>query len=124
MCQDVIFLGKVRDTVHVLEIVDVFLLPSETESFGLAALEAMAVGVPVVSSNTGGIPEVNIHGVSGYLADVGQTDQMAAYVLDILDSANLQAMKAGALQTSQKFNLAEILPQYEELYRKLVQKNA
>jgi glycosyltransferase involved in cell wall biosynthesis len=107
-----------------LEIVDVFLLPSETESFGLAALEAMAVGVPVVSSNTGGIPEVNIHGISGYLADVGQTDQMAAYVLDILDPANLQTMKAGALQTSQKFNLAEILPQYEELYRKLVQKNA
>jgi N-acetyl-alpha-D-glucosaminyl L-malate synthase BshA len=124
LCDDVIFLGKVRDTVHVLEIVDVFLLPSETESFGLAALEAMAVGVPVVSSNTGGIPEVNIHGVSGYLADVGQTDQMAAYVLDILDPANLQAMKVGALQTSQKFNLAEILPQYEELYRKLVQKNA
>ena len=124
LCQDVIFLGKVRDTVHVLEIVDVFLLPSETESFGLAALEAMAVGVPVVSSNTGGIPEVNIHGVSGYLADVGQTDQMAAYVLDILDPANLQTMKAGALQTSQKFSLAEILPQYEELYRKLVQKNA
>jgi len=90
----------------------------------LAALEAMAVGVPVVSSNTGGIPEVNIHGVSGYLADVGQTDQMAAYVLDILDPDNLQAMKAGALRTSQKFNLAEILPQYEELYRKLVQKNA
>ncbi|MCF8203351.1 MAG: N-acetyl-alpha-D-glucosaminyl L-malate synthase BshA [Crocinitomicaceae bacterium] len=124
LCQDVIFLGKVRDTVHVLEIADVFLLPSETESFGLAALEAMAVGVPVVSSNTGGIPEVNIHGISGYLADVGQTDQMAAYVLDILDPANLQTMKAGALQTSQKFSLAEILPQYEELYRKLVQKNA
>ena len=124
LCHDVIFLGKVRDTMHVLEIVDVFLLPSETESFGLAALEAMAMGVPVVSSNKGGIPEVNEHGVSGFLADVGQTDQMAAYVLTILEPANLPRMKAGALQTSQKFSLLEILPQYEELYRKLVQKNA
>jgi N-acetyl-alpha-D-glucosaminyl L-malate synthase BshA len=124
LCNDVIFLGKVRDTMHVLEIVDVFLLPSETESFGLAALEAMAVGVPVVSSNTGGIPEVNEHGISGFLADVGQTDQMAAYVLDILHPNNLAQMKAGALRTSQKFSLLEILPQYEELYRKLVQKKA
>ena len=105
-----------------MEIVDVFLLPSQTESFGLAALEAMALGVPVVSSNTGGIPEVNEHGVSGYLADVGQTDQMAAYVLDILHPNNLAQMKAGALRTSKKFSLLEILPQYEELYRKLVQK--
>ena len=124
LCHDVIFLGKVRDTMHVLEIVDVFLLPSETESFGLAALEAMAMGVPVVSSNKGGIPEVNEHGVSGFLADVGQTDQMAAYVLTILEPANLPRIKAGALQTSQKFSLLEILPQYEELYRKLVQKTA
>ncbi len=121
---DVIFLGKVRDTVHVLAIVDVFLLPSETESFGLAALEAMAVGVPVVSSNTGGIPEVNKHGISGYLSDVGQTDQMAAYVLQILDPQHFPTMKAGALETSKKFSLLEILPQYEELYRKLVQKKA
>ena len=124
LCNDVIFLGKVRDTVHVLEIVDVFLLPSETESFGLAALEAMAVGVPVVSSNTGGIPEVNKHGISGYLSDVGQTDQMAENVLAILEPAQLSQMKEGALRTSQNFSLMAILPQYEELYRKLVQKKA
>ena len=122
LCHDVIFLGKVRDTVHVLSIVDVFLLPSETESFGLAALEAMALGVPVVSSNTGGIPEVNEQGISGFLADVGQTDQMAQYVLEILKPENFAHMKAGALQTAQKFSLSQILPQYEELYRKLVQK--
>ena len=122
LCHDVIFLGKVRDTVHVLSIVDVFLLPSETESFGLAALEAMALGVPVVSSNTGGIPEVNEQGISGFLADVGQTDQMAQYVLEILKPENFTHMKAGALQTAQKFSLSQILPQYEELYRKLVQK--
>ena len=124
LCNDVIFLGKVRDTVHVLEIVDVFLLPSETESFGLAALEAMAVGVPVVSSNTGGIPEVNKHGISGYLSDVGQTDQMAEHVLTILAPAHLSQMKEGALRTSQNFSLMAILPLYEELYRKLVQKKA
>jgi L-malate glycosyltransferase len=99
----------------------VFLLPSETESFGLAALEAMAVGVPVVSSNTGGIPEVNEHGVSGYLAEVGQTEKMAAWVIEILKPENLSKMKAGARLTAQKFSLSEILPQYEELYRKLVQ---
>ncbi|MEN9968212.1 MAG: hypothetical protein RIR94_384 [Bacteroidota bacterium] len=124
LCHDVIFLGKVRDTVHVLEIVDVFLLPSETESFGLAALEAMAVGVPVVSSNTGGIPEVNVHGVSGYLAAVGQTDEMANYVLDILNEQNTASFKTGAKEMAEKFSLSAILPQYEELYRKLVQKNA
>ena len=119
---DVIFLGKVRYTVHVLAIVDVFLLPSDTESFGLAALEAMAVGVPVVSSNTGGIPEVNKHGISGYLSDVGQTDQMAEHVFRILAPAHLSQMKEGALRTSQNFSLMAILPLYEELYRKLVQK--
>jgi glycosyltransferase involved in cell wall biosynthesis len=82
----------------------------------------MAVGVPVVSSNTGGIPEVNKHGVSGYLSDVGQTDQMALHVLEILEPSNLPQMKAGALRISQNFSLSAILPQYEELYRKLVQK--
>ena len=90
----------------------------------MAALEAMAVGVPVVSSNTGGIPEVNKHGISGYLADVGQTDQMAEQVLAILEPAHLPQMKEGALRTSQNFSLMAILPQYEELYRKLVQKKA
>lgn len=120
LCEDVIFLGKVRDTVHVLEIADVFLLPSQTESFGLAALEAMAVGVPVVSSNTGGIPEVNQHGRSGFLADVGQTAQMAQFVLEILAPENYAQFKSGALQIAADFSLDKILPIYEELYRKLV----
>jgi N-acetyl-alpha-D-glucosaminyl L-malate synthase BshA len=120
LCQDVIFLGKVRDTVHVLEIADVFLLPSQTESFGLAALEAMSVGVPVVSSNTGGIPEVNKHGRSGFLADVGQTAQMAQFVLEILAPENYAQFKLGAQQIASDFSLEKILPQYEKLYRKLV----
>lgn len=120
LCHDVIFLGKVRDTAHVLEIADIFLLPSETESFGLAALEAMSVGVPVVSSNTGGIPEVNHHGVSGLLANVGQTEQMANDVLEILQPTNFAKYKEGAIETAQKFSLEAILPLYEELYRNLV----
>jgi N-acetyl-alpha-D-glucosaminyl L-malate synthase BshA len=120
LCNDVIFLGKVRDTAHVLEIADIFLLPSETESFGLAALEAMSVGVPVVSSNTGGIPEVNHHSVSGLLSNVGDTEQMAADVLEILDPKHYQGYKMGALEIAQQFSLEKVLPLYEELYRKLV----
>jgi glycosyltransferase involved in cell wall biosynthesis len=104
-----------------MEIADVFLLPSETESFGLAALEAMAVGVPVVSSNTGGIPEVNIHGESGFLSDVGDIDDMAQNLEYLLQPEVLAQFKVGALNRAKAFSLNQILPQYEELYRKLVQ---
>jgi len=121
LCEDVIFLGKVRDTAHVMEIADVFLLPSETESFGLAALEAMAVGVPVVSSNTGGIPEVNIHGESGFLSEVGDIQDMAKNLIYLLQPAILQQFKKNALERSKVFSLTQILPQYEALYRKLVE---
>lgn len=121
LCNDVIFLGKVRDTAHVMEIADVFLLPSETESFGLAALEAMAVGVPVVSSNTGGIPEVNIHGESGFLSDVGDIEDMAKNLIYLLQPEVLKRFKTAALERSKVFSLEQILPQYEALYRKLVQ---
>jgi N-acetyl-alpha-D-glucosaminyl L-malate synthase BshA len=120
LCDRVIFLGKVRDTSHVLEIADVFLLPSETESFGLAALEAMAVGVPVVSSNTGGIPEVNIHGVSGFLSNVGDVDDMAKNSLEILKPENLNTFKLNARKQSSAFSLDIILPIYEEIYLNLV----
>ena len=120
LCDRVIFLGKVRDTSHVLEIADVFLLPSETESFGLAALESMAVGVPVVSSNTGGIPEVNIHGVSGFLSNVGDVDDMAKNSLEILKPENLNTFKLNARKQSSAFSLDIILPIYEEIYLNLV----
>jgi N-acetyl-alpha-D-glucosaminyl L-malate synthase BshA len=114
---DVIFLGKVRDTAHVLEIADVFLLPSETESFGLAALEAMAVGVPVISSNTGGIPEVNIDGETGFLSDVGDVESMAANALKILENGALhQSFRENALKRSHEFALDKILPMYEAIY--------
>jgi N-acetyl-alpha-D-glucosaminyl L-malate synthase BshA len=120
LCNQVIFLGKVRDTAHVLEMADVFLLPSETESFGLAALEAMAVGVPVISSNTGGIPEVNIHGYSGFLSNVGDIDDMAKNTLELLKPENHATFKKQAKLRSEEFSLARILPMYEELYRTLV----
>ena len=122
LCDRVIFLGKVRDTAHVLEIADVFLLPSETESFGLAALEAMAVGVPVISSNTGGIPEVNIHGYSGYLSNVGDVDDMAKNMLTLLQEANLKKFKINAKERSKEFSLDSILPKYEEIYLNLVKR--
>ena len=120
LCDKVIFLGKVRDTTHVLEIADVFLLPSETESFGLAALEAMAVGVPVISSNTGGIPEVNIHGFSGYLSNVGDVEDMAKNMIHLLYPDNLPTFKINAKERSKEFSLEKILPLYEEIYRNLV----
>ena len=124
ICDKVIFIGKVRDTAHVLELSDVFLLPSETESFGLAALEAMAVGVPVISSNTGGIPEVNIHGETGYLSNVGDVDDMALNTLKILkDDSQLKLFKDNALKRSRHFDIEKILPMYEEVYNKLVQLN-
>jgi len=117
----VIFFGKVRDTNHILPISDLFILPSETESFGLAALEAMAVGVPVISSNTGGIPEVNAHGFSGYLADVGDTDSMAKYALDLLtNEEKLNRFKHQAIERAQEFSLDKILPLYESLYKEVM----
>lgn len=121
ICDSVIFLGKVRDTAHVLEIADLFLLPSETESFGLAALEAMAVSVPVISSNTGGIPEVNIHGVTGYLSNVGDVEDMAKNALKILkDDETLNTFKVNALKRAHDFDLEKILPMYEKIYFDLV----
>ena len=120
LCEHILFLGKVRDTSHVLNISDVFMLPSETESFGLAALEAMAVGVPVISSNTGGIPEVNLNGVSGFLSDVGDIDEMAKNTLYVLEDEHLHTFKNNAKKQAENFSLDRILPMYEEIYSKLV----
>lgn len=124
ICNRIVFIGKVRDTAHVLELSDLFLLPSETESFGLAALEAMALGIPVISSNTGGIPEVNTHGKSGFLSDVGNVDEMADFALHILSDKNrLQSFRTGALERAKDFCLVKILPQYESLYEEVIQKH-
>jgi glycosyltransferase involved in cell wall biosynthesis len=96
-------------------------LPSETESFGLAALEAMACGVPVISSNSGGLPEVNLEGFSGFLSEVGDVDSMAANALQIVQNQEtLDQFKANAIQTAEKFDIHHILPLYEEVYQRAI----
>lgn len=118
---DLIIMGKVKDTSRVLSIADLFLLTSESESFGLAALEAMSVGVPVISSNTGGIPEVNEHGFSGFLSNVGDTEDMAKNALDLLQNEEkLELFKQQAYGQAKLFDIVNILPQYEALYQEFV----
>jgi len=122
LCDRVKFLGKIRDTQQVLEICDAFLLPSETESFGLAALEAMAVGVPVISSNTGGIPEVNVQGVTGFLSNVGDVEDMAKNTLTMFkDAETLKQFRRNAQNRAREFNLDGIVAQYEAVYESLLE---
>lgn len=116
-------LGKVNDLYKILQASDVFLLPSEQESFGLAALEAMAAGTPVISSNAGGIPEVNIQGETGYLAEVGNVEAMSNYTIRLLsDDVLMQKMKKNALEQAHRFEIKNILPLYEEMYRETLEK--
>jgi N-acetyl-alpha-D-glucosaminyl L-malate synthase BshA len=129
LCQElgildkVIFFGNSNEIDKILSYTDLFLLPSETESFGLAALEAMAWGVPVISSNSGGLPEVNFEGVSGYLSKTGNTDEMAENALKILrDAATLNKFKENALSVANQFDIEKILPLYEELYHRAINK--
>ena len=119
-CEDVIFLGKLKNPTEVLSITDVFLLPSESESFGLAALEAMAAAVPVISTNTGGLPEVNRHGVSGMMSNVGDIEDMTKNTLFVLsDEDRFQNFKKNALARAQQFDIQNILPKYEAVYEKV-----
>ncbi len=117
----VVFLGQSNEVDKILCFSDLFLLPSEKESFGLAALEAMVNGVPVISSNSGGLPEVNIHGVSGYLSDVGNIEEMAANGIRILEDENtLERFKLNAREQASFFDLHKIVPIYEALYEKAI----
>jgi N-acetyl-alpha-D-glucosaminyl L-malate synthase BshA len=121
-CDWVTFLGKQEAIEEILSIGDLFILPSESESFGLAALEAMACEVPVISSNAGGIPEVNIHGVTGYLSNVGDVDDMAQNAITLLKDQDLHtAFRKNALLQAHKFDLKEILLQYEAIYNRVTQ---
>lgn len=119
---DVRFLGKLDAVEEVLSLADLFLLPSEKESFGLAALEAMACQVPVISSNTGGIPEININGVTGFLSQVGDVQDMAEKALFVLDDQNHKQFKKNALERVQLFDLKNVLPLYENFYKEIIEK--
>ena len=113
------FLGNSNEIDRILCFSDLFLLPSKSESFGLAALEAMINRVPVISTNAGGIPEVNIHGVTGYLSDVGDVEDMASNALKILkDDKTLEEFKENAVKVAQKFDILNVLPLYESIYLK------
>ena len=120
----VLFLGNSNEVNKLLCYSDLFLLPSKTESFGLAALEAMAARTPVISTNSGGLPEVNIQGVTGFLSNVGDTDEMAKNGIYILeDAGRLQQFKLNALAQAKKFSLDNVLPAYMEVYKELLNNN-
>ena len=121
---DVRFLGKLDAVEEVLSVADLFLMPSEKESFGLAALEAMACEVPVISSNTGGLPELNINGQTGFMSPVGDVEDMTQKALFILDKNNLPHFKENALKRAQEFDITRILPLYENYYQRILEKTA
>lgn len=115
------FLGKQEQMEDILPIADLFVLPSEYESFGLAALEAMAAEVPVISTNAGGLPEININGYCGYMSNIGDVEDMAKNAILILQNdETLKTFKANALEQAKKFDLKNILPIYENLYQRLL----
>jgi N-acetyl-alpha-D-glucosaminyl L-malate synthase BshA len=120
-CEHVRFLGKQDAIEDLLAIADLFVLPSEQESFGLAALEAMACEVPVISSNAGGLPEINIQGETGFLSNVGDVDDMARHAIFILgDEDRLKQFKKNAFAQAKRFDISKILPIYEAYYRQVL----
>ncbi len=124
ICDNIRFLGKLEAVEEVLSVADLFLMPSEKESFGLAALEAMACEVPVISSNTGGIPELNVQGVTGFMSNIGDVEDMTRKALFVLDKNNLPRFKENALKRAKEFDISNILPIYENYYLKILEKAA
>lgn len=125
ICGDIRFLGKQEQMDEIFSIADLFILPSQYESFGLSALEAMACGIPVISTNVGGIPEINIHGQTGFLSNVGDVEDMAKHALEILKKdAVLQQFKNAALEQAKRFDRKNIIPLYENLYEQVLMKHA
>ncbi|MEM8907006.1 MAG: N-acetyl-alpha-D-glucosaminyl L-malate synthase BshA [Bacteroidota bacterium] len=121
LCEEIRFLGKQDAVEELLAVADLFLIPSESESFGLAALEAMACEVPVISSNTGGLPEVNLQGETGFLSDVGDVEAMAQNSIRILSNDHLLAQfRANALAQAKRFDISNILPHYEKYYEQVI----
>lgn len=115
------FLGKQTDVIHVLSTADLFLMPSQSESFGLSALEAMACGVPVISSSVGGLPELQIHGKTGFIAEIGDIDRMAKYSIDLLTNPSKhQHFAQAARDRAIEFEASKIVAQYEDYYKKVL----
>lgn len=121
--EDIRFLGKLEAVEEVLSVSDLFLMTSEKESFGLAALEAMACEVPVISTNAGGLPELNQDGISGFVCNVGDVSAMIEKAIHVLDSKNLQKFKEGALKRAKEFDVNNVLPMYENFYESVVEKH-
>lgn len=124
LCDEVRFLGKQDAIEELLAICDLFIIPSESESFGLAALEAMACEVPVISSNSGGLPEVNIHGVTGFMSDAGNISEMARHAIELLqDDDMLARFRANALAQARRFDIDNVLPDYEAYYEQVLEQS-
>jgi N-acetyl-alpha-D-glucosaminyl L-malate synthase BshA len=122
LCDGVLFLGKQDALVEILSASDLFLLPSQSESFGLSALEAMSCGIPVISSSVGGIPEVNVHGETGYIAELGDVERMAKYAVDLLTNPVKYAdfSEASRRRAVEQFRTEDIVPMYEDYYRRVL----
>lgn len=123
ICHNTRFLGKQNAVGELLAVADLFLLPSQNESFGLAALEAMACEVPVISSNAGGIPEINIHGETGFLSEIGDVEDMARHAIQLLsDEDQLLQFRKNALEQARSFDIQAIMPLYEDFYEETIEK--
>lgn len=124
VCNNIRFLGRQDAVEELLAVSDLFVMPSGSESFGLAALEAMACQVPVISSNVGGIPEINIQGVTGYLSDIGDVDDMAKNAIHILsDDTRLEEFRKNAFEQAKRFSLENVLPMYEKYYEEVIERS-
>jgi N-acetyl-alpha-D-glucosaminyl L-malate synthase BshA len=122
LVQDVRFFGKQTGLVEILSVSDLFLIPSQSESFGLSALEAMSCGVPVISSSVGGLPELNVHGETGYIAEIGDIERMAKYAIELLTNNSKRLLFADACRKRavEMFDSDKIIPMYERYYAKIL----
>lgn len=119
--EKVFFMGKQDSITELLTISDIFLMPSESESFGLSALEAMSTSLPVISTNIGGLPELNLHGVTGYTAEVGDIHTMSEYTMELLSNdIKYQKFSENARKRAEEFNSEKIIPQYEKYYERIL----
>ena len=122
LIDNVKFYGEQESFTEILSVSDLFLMPSQSESFGLSALEAMACGVPVISSNAGGLPELNLHGETGYIAEIGDVDKMADYAIRLLEDPNkYKIFSENALdRATTLFSAEKIIPEYEKYYEEIL----